>query len=331
MTQQLYSYFIRLPIVVRILLIASFIIILFGFIIHWIEPDTFPSIFDGIWWAFVTASAVGFGDYVPKTAAGRITGILLILVGAAFVSSYFFTLASVAVRRQNAFIEGKKIYRGKCHMIIIGWNERSREMIAAISKKNREKKVILIDETLEKMPKGYQNVHFIKGRGNRDDILLKANIQEAELVIITADQNKDELHADMNSILTLLAIKGINPTIRCIVEILTAEQMLNAQRAGADEIIQTNILTSSLILNSLSTQSTMASIIELIHYSDNHHRLTSEPILNDMIGKRFYEACNLFFQKNKMMVGIKRGEETHVNPPHEFVIQQDDLAIVITE
>jgi voltage-gated potassium channel len=50
-----------------------------------------------------------------------------------------------------------------------------------------------------------------------------------------------------------------------------------------------------------------------------------------MVGKQFYESCILFFTKNKMIIGIKRGEETHVNPPLEFVIQQDDLAIVITE
>lgn len=32
-----------------------------------------------------------------------------------------------------------------------------------------------------------------------------------------------------------------------------------------------------------------------------------------------------------MWVGIKRGEKTHVNPSQEFVIQQNDLAVVITE
>lgn len=316
---------------VRILLISSFFIVFFGAVIHFIEPENFPTVFDGIWWAVVTASTVGFGDYVPKTYLGKVTGIILILVGAAFVSSYFISLAAVAVARQNAFIEGKLIFKGNGHMIIIGWNERSRELIASFSKKDRLKKVILIDETLETIPLEYQNVHFIKGRANRDEILLKANILEAKSVVITADQNKDELQADMNTIITLLAIKGVNPTIRCIVEILTSEQMLNARRAGADEIIQSNILTSSLIINSLTAHSTMASILDLIRYSDNHHRLTSEPVLDEMHGKQFYEACVLFFAKNKMMVGIKRGEETHVNPPHEFIVQQNDLAIVITE
>jgi voltage-gated potassium channel len=330
MNDYFYGKFVRLPLVVRVLFISSSFIVLFGVIIHYIEPSNFPTIFEGVWWAIETASTVGFGDYVPKTVPGKITAIILIFVGAAFVSSYFISLAAVAVTRQNAFIEGKLTYKGKHHMIIIGWNERSREIITSLTKKYKSKKIILIDETLDTKPSEYHNVHFIKGRANLDEVLLKANLLEAEAVIITADQNKDELQADMNSIITLLAIKGIHPTIRCIVEILTSEQVLNAKRAGADEIIQTNIITSSLVLNSLTSHSTMASIIELIRHSDNHHRLTCEPVLDEMVGKTFYDACSLSFQKNKMMVGIKRGEETHVNPPNGFIVQQRDQAIVIT-
>jgi voltage-gated potassium channel len=322
--------FLRLHVVVRIFLLASFIMIIFGNIIHLIEPNTFPTVFDGIWWAVVTAATIGYGDYVPETFAGRITGIILMLVGIAIVSSYFVSLATVAVTMQAAYIEGKLFFKGNQHMIIIGWNERSRELISSMSKKDPSKKVVLIDETLETMPTEHKNVHFIKGRANLDEILLKANIHKAHCVVITADQNKNELDADMNTIITLLAIKGIQPTIRCIAEILTSEQVDNARRAGADEIIESNILTSSLILNSLESHSTMASILNLIRDSDTHHLLICEPV-EGIVGKPFYEACNLFFKRNKMLVGIKRGEKTHVNPPQEFVIQKDDLALVITK
>ncbi|TDL63432.1 potassium channel protein [Rhodococcus qingshengii] len=330
MIHQWLGKFLRLHVVVRIFLLASFIMIIFGYIIHLIEPNNFPTVFDGIWWAVVTAATIGYGDYVPETFAGRITGIILMLVGIAIVSSYFVSLATVAVTMQAAYIEGKLFFKGNQHMIIIGWNERSRELISSISKKNPSKKVVLIDETLEAMPTEHKNIHFIKGRASLDYILLKANIHEAQCVVITADQNKNELDADMNTIITLLAIKGTHPTIRCVAEILTSEQVDNARRAGADEIIQSNILTSSLILNSLESHSTMASILNLIRDSDTHHLLICEPV-EGIVGKPFYEACNLFFNRNTMLVGIKRGEKTHVNPPQDFVIQKDDLALVITK
>lgn len=331
MVQHWIAKFLRLHVLLRILMLASLIMIIFGYIIHLIEPTNFPTVFDGIWWAVVTASTIGYGDLVPETFAGRITGIVLMLVGIAIVSSYFVSLAAAAVTMQAAYIEGKLNFKGNQHMIIIGWNERSKEMIASIYKKDPLKKVVLIDETLDEMPAEYKNVHFIKGPANQDEVLKKANIHVAQWVVITADQHKNELFADMNTITMLLAIKGMNPKIRCIAEILTSAQVENARRAGADEIIQSNILASSLILNSLSSPSTMASMIDLISHSDNQKLLTSEPFKNDMVGKSFNEAYIHFFNKNIMLVGIKRGEKSLINPSHNYVIKKDDLAIIITE
>jgi polar amino acid transport system substrate-binding protein len=44
------------------------------------QRNYFPGVFEGMYWALVTASTVGYGDKVPKRWAGRIlTGILIVL------------------------------------------------------------------------------------------------------------------------------------------------------------------------------------------------------------------------------------------------------------
>lgn len=78
MNLHIFHWFLRFPYVVRLLFIVIFILIAFGTIIHFIEPDNFPTIFDGIWWAIVTTSTVGYGDFVPGTVKGRIIAMLLI-------------------------------------------------------------------------------------------------------------------------------------------------------------------------------------------------------------------------------------------------------------
>ncbi len=329
MNQHYYGHFLRFPLIIRLLLISCLIMILFGITIHLLEPTNFPTVFDGIWWAFVTSSTVGFGDYTPKTMLGRITGILLILFGVSFLTFYFAHLATVTVAKQNEFLEGKSVFRGIGHLIIVGWNERSRKMIAALTKKNPPKQIIIIDETLDKLPAHHSNVHFIKGRANSDATLAKANLAKAESVIITADPNKDELQADMNTILTLLAVKGLNPDIKCIVEILTTEHVLNARRAGADKLIRTNNLLSSVMLNLMHSTLSEATFNELINFKQNW--LNHINISEEYIGKRFSEVSSSLFLKKTILIGVIRGEETFVNPPHEFILQQNDQLLAIND
>ncbi|MEM5598309.1 potassium channel family protein [Niallia circulans] len=323
------SRFLRLPLSIRVLSISLTIIILFGCFITLVEPETFPTLFEGIWWAIITTSTVGYGDYAPITVLGRITGMLLILTGVGFLSTYLVTLATAAVAKQNAYLEGKTTYRGQNHLIIVGWNERSKLIIHSIIKDRENIPITLIDESLATNPVP-ETIHFVKGNSNLDSVLLKANIMTASKVILTADQNKEELQADMHTILTLLAIKGLNANVPCIVEILTAEQIQNAKRAGADEIIETNSLTSFVMHNSLNSQDTMIAFLELLNQLKDK-KLQFIPVKNIEEELVDYLTLNNFLlAEGKLLLGVKRGGTSYLNPKSSFEFEEKDELIIIT-
>ena len=327
MPNRVYIGFLRLPLLVRILMMALLVFLTFGITIHFLEPDTFPTIFDGIWWAIITASTVGYGDYVPHSFFGRVTALLLILFGVAFVSSYFGTLAAAAVTKQDALSEGKIPFKGAGHIIIIGWNERSKELIHKLTRTNDQQMVVLIDETLEANPVKSRFVHFIQGKGHMDDTIMKSDIEKAEKVLITADRGNDELQADMNSILTLLTIKGLCPQVKCIIEILTAEQVINARRAGADEVIQSNKLTSVFMINSLHSNGDglLLNVINQLQES----RLFTDSVKRADIGRSFREiGVELIDENGSLLIGLKRGDETILNPPNSFEIEENDKLLI---
>ena len=50
------------------------------------QPEQFSSIFDGIWWAIVTLTTVGYGDTYPITTEGRMFTFVILIIGLAIVS-----------------------------------------------------------------------------------------------------------------------------------------------------------------------------------------------------------------------------------------------------
>ncbi|MEI5907766.1 potassium channel family protein [Bacillus spongiae] len=325
---QFYHQFSRWPMVIRVLLMALGVIFLFGFSIHLVEPETFPSIIEGVWWAIITASTVGYGDLYPVTFTGRVLAVLLILLGAGFLSTYFVSLATTAVMTQHAHLAGKGAFKLQKHIVIVGWNERAKELIEQISTVRKNGEIVLIDETLKQNPFSNHHIHFIKGKPFEDDVLLKASIQEADIAIITADQNQTEVHADMGSVLTLLAIKGLNPDLYCVAEILTAEQVINAKRAGANEVIQSNKQTSYVMMNSVVSHGMSSAILAMLDQVKGS-KVQLVPAREEWFGKTFQQLSVHLLEQHTLLLGVKRGEETIVNPPlHEIISEGNELFVL---
>ncbi|WP_077619198.1 potassium channel family protein [Bacillus sinesaloumensis] len=328
MVTSILASFFRRFLIAKLIGIVILVIIIFGTIIHLIEPENFPTIFDGVWWAIVTASTVGYGDYTPSSLMGRIVGMFLIFIGVGIVTRYFAAISTSALVTQNAYIEGTSDFYGKKHIIIIGWNERVRETISVLKTPASNTEILLVDDTLEKNPMPGNHFHFIKGDPTRDDTLIKANIQEADMVLVTADQGKDEVHADMLSILTLLAIKGLNPDVFTIVEILTTHQIQNAKRGGADEIIQTNRISSLVMVNSILSHGVSDALLAML-VDLKGGKLQYLDTTFDLIGLSFQKASETLLKEGKILIGIKREEEITINPPLSLEIRKNDQILII--
>ncbi len=74
-------------------------VIVWGTLEHLIDPDSFPTVWLGMWWALQTVTTVGYGDFVPATTAGRATAPVLLLGGLAFISVVTATITSSFVSR----------------------------------------------------------------------------------------------------------------------------------------------------------------------------------------------------------------------------------------
>jgi len=82
-------------------LFAGVIILLFAAVlIVEIDPNI-NSIKEGIWWAWVTISTVGYGDVVPTSNLGRLFASILILIGLGLFSVITANFAAILIQRDT--------------------------------------------------------------------------------------------------------------------------------------------------------------------------------------------------------------------------------------
>jgi voltage-gated potassium channel len=78
---------------------TAIIVILGGVMMRVLDHSEYPSIWIGMWWVLQTVTTVGYGDYTPKAAIGRILTSFVMLYGIAFLSIITAAITSVFVAR----------------------------------------------------------------------------------------------------------------------------------------------------------------------------------------------------------------------------------------
>jgi len=75
------------------------LIVMSGALISVAEPETVHgNMWDGMWWAIVTATTVGYGDISPATLPGRAIAVALMLFGIGLTATLAASVAAFFVR-----------------------------------------------------------------------------------------------------------------------------------------------------------------------------------------------------------------------------------------
>jgi len=74
-------------------------ILVFGIVQHLVDPESFGTVWDGMWWATQTVTTVGYGDVVPDEGPGRIMASILMIGGLSFFAVVTGTITSAFVTK----------------------------------------------------------------------------------------------------------------------------------------------------------------------------------------------------------------------------------------
>lgn len=309
------------------LFLTTLVLILFSsYFIVFLEPESFPTAFDGLWWVMTTVTTVGYGDYYPVSKSGRIFAIFLYLFGIGLIGVVIGKIvdwfSNFRIKRE----EGKVVYKGKDHIVIIGWSQKAKYAIEEILKTENMIDIVIIDQ-LEKAPILEDNIVFIHGNASERKTLEHANLSNAKAVLIFAD---DSIHnselTDGKSLLIASSIESFSPNIHTTVEIMKEEHISNFRHVHVDEFVLTNEMVSRLAVRSTFTKGISAVFSQLMsrQFGDDLRQIKKDPSW-----VTYHDAFNALLKEGATLVADR--DRLNINRHLNETIPDDALLYIICD
>ncbi|MFC1670836.1 potassium channel family protein [Spirochaetota bacterium] len=318
----------------KLLIIGVLILTIFTFTIYHIEKNyvfhkevngqkvedsdrssNIRKIGDSVWWAFVTSTTVGYGDFFPKSPGGRFVGILLMFFGVALTGLVTGNIASFLVERQLKEGRGLKQLKLKNHFIICGWKRDMPEILSDIMDKNKSflpSEIVLINmaspDEIEnlKSEKKFSQVNFLLGDDIDERVLNRANVKQAKKVLVLADRliQGSTQEVDSRTVMTVITVKSLSKTIYVAAELLDSKFERYLMSADCDEIILSSEYNRSLIANASAGSGISHIVSELLNVKADV-TINTFDIPKKYVGKNFKELFNYYLEKDQsILIGI---------------------------
>lgn len=282
-----------------------------SFVVSYIEPETFPNAFEGLWWAMTTATTVGYGDVSPTTVSGKIFTILFVYpVGGVIAGTLLAKIADFVVSIKKKREEGRMAYKGKNHFVFINWsNGKTKKAIEEVLHSNKNADLVLID-TLEKTPMEHDRFHYIRGDATENETLEQANVHKAKNVSIFAPEDATDVKlADGQTLLIATSIeafgieKGIE--IQTTVEILKESHIRNFKNAKIEQYVISEQGISSLIAKAALYPGSIKLLNQMLSTNKRHGEYDLHPIKPKKDWKTYKDAKEYLEKHNANLISNK--------------------------
>lgn len=271
----------------------------------------------GVWyafrWALDTAATVG-GLSEPKTAAGQVIHILLIVLG---VGTLFYALATLAeffvggelgevlaVRRAQRMIDSLAD-----HYIICGSGRVGRQVAQDLRAAHLE--IVVIDALPDNREAAEtRGIPFIEGDASDDDVLNQAGIARARSIVACAD-------SDPQNIFITLTARELRADIVIVARAAVEDSESKLIRAGADRVVSP-YKASGTEMARLASHPQLRGVVDV----DAEYQL--EEIV---VGPGCQAAGQTIgsIRGGAMIVGLRRDDVFHPQPAADIVLAPGDI------
>lgn len=324
----------------RVILFAFSLNILFGILFYFAERNAQDglSLLDSIWWAMVTMTTVGYGDFYAQTSIGRfIISYPCMLMGIGIIGYLVGVVAENMLERVSKKKRGLMQIKSRDHIIICNFPhlEKIRRLIEELrlSVLYRESPIVLVANTIQELPEELKNldVQFVHGDPVKEDILLRANINEAKGVFILAydpgNPQSDEKTFAIGTIIEMIE-REIQRPIRTVVEMVSKDNVKMMQRSRVDGIVSSDGIMDGLLVQEFLNPGVHDIVHQILTNAEGSQFFTMPTRL---VGRSISELqiAMLKHPSRLQLIGLSRDGRNILSPREDIIIKENDRLIIL--
>ena len=325
-------------------LMIAFTTVVGGMIIYTIEVERNPnlnSLADGLWWALVTVTTVGFGDITPVSGLGRVVGGVLMLIGLVnlglFASIVGHTLPGALMKlREEQFRMSRHIN----HWVVCGYESGSEIFLRTLlNELDGTERIVLFGpgSRPDSVPGDFE---WLIGDPQKESELHKLRLEYAAGVVLIASRSVSPQQADAATILTAFTLRSYlnkypladrEEPLVIVAEVLDGENSEHLQTAGVDEVVETNRLGFSLLSHAMTMPGTARVMSQFASFGKNSLFIGRWKELPEKL--TFRETCEALRNQHQILiVGFRRSDGTEIiNPKDCAIVCSNDELFYLSE
>jgi voltage-gated potassium channel len=269
--------------------------------------------FDSVWFTLVTVIA-GYFDYCVKSIPGRLSALILLILGMLLLSVITGKIASTFMDMQIKKDKGlKKLKSMKGHFLLCGWRPGFDKILDSVLNSNPDitpDMIVLVNDApdgqIEQLRSKlrFKELNYISGDFTDENVLHRAEIDNAIRALVISDRSKNysDLEVDSRTVLAVLTMESLNPDLYIAAELMDSKFERHLQMAHCDEIILTTDYEHSLLATASSGMG-YSNVIRALIGEDASSGIIIEDIPESFIGKT-YADFKQSLKKKGVLIGL---------------------------
>lgn len=308
------------------------------------HPDAMvESVGEGLWWALVTLTTVGYGDITPVTPQGKL--VAAVLMGGGMIVLALFAgivgqtlLSTVLTLREEQF----RMSNSTGHIVICGYHRGAEQLLSVVEREVGASEVDLVVFAEGDRPRDLPpRFAWVSGDPTRESQLPKVRMSHAAAAIVIGSRAETPQNADAHTLLILFTIrrylrtqeetKNRKSPLYIAAEVLDHENVEHARTAGADEVIETRRLGFSLLAHAV-TQPGTGNVMSAVASAGAHSLYVGRVPAGVSLPASFGDVSQAVRDRHGVLVLGVRGEgQDRVNPPDDEVVPAGARVLYLAE